>query len=277
MIKTASESFGLVLELVSQTKDASPEETARLIEEIYRRSEIVKKELESFDRNVARIRDENAELEIRIRKLNQVLDQKKEELSQLDMIDSVSACEMIYHDFWEKLDMYSRDYLAMANYLLKLFSEKELDYSLSVLEFGRAIENELVSKIYLGYVANLSENEIEIQDPANRYATLKKAVQNYTNNGECFIPARDMVKFLSYLSNEDAGNSYNDSLKQFLNENGIDVTLVSEKQFTDVADEVFKKYRNAAAHSGKTMSSDDAKACKEKSKKALKRFMNAIE
>ena len=197
--------------------------------------------------------------------------------SPLDMADSMAACELIYKGFWEKLDVFSQKYLAMANYLFKLFSDDDKDFSPSVLEFGLAVENELVRKIYFGYVTSLSGRTDGMVDRGRLYGALKTAVRNYTNNGEYYLPAREMVRYLSYLSDDDLANAYNDALKQYLSQHKIDSAPISEITFTETADELFDKFRNAAAHPGGTIPSDGARVCREKSKKVLKQFMNAVE
>lgn len=82
-----------------------------------------------------------------------------------------------------------------------------------------------------------------------------------------YIPARDMIRYLSYLSTGSAKDPYVLKLKAYLEKQHIDVNTVSDSSFTSSADELFDKYRNAAAHSGGPMTSDDASTCREKTKK----------
>ncbi len=236
---------------------ASPEDRNVLEKELFKISEEAFQEFQTFDDEFLRIRNTNMKLEEKIHSLNELLDKKMEETSPLDMAANMATCEIIYKEFWAKLDIYSQKYLAMANYLFKLCSNDDKDFSPPVLEFGRAAENELDRKISL-------------------YGELKSAISSYTNNGEYYIPARAMVKYLSYLSDEDLQNAYNDALKQYLIENGVNHIPISESTFTCTADELFDKFRNTAAHPGNTMKLDDAEKCKEKSKKILKRFMSAV-
>ena len=277
MQKTTSEIYGPIYSIIKQMQNASPDEKERLEAELYLKSEEAFKEFESFDSEFARIRNANLELEEKICNLNELLDQKMSEMSELDMGNSLANCEIIYKGFWEKLDSYSQKYLVMANYLFNLFSNKDKDFSPSVLEFGRAVENELVRKIYFGYVASLSGHTEGMIDHGSLYGALKNAIRSYTNNGEYYIPAREMVKYLSYLSEQDLVNAYNDALKKYLNEHHINIESISETSFTNNADEIFDKYRNTAAHPGEIIPSSDAKACREKSKKVLKRFMTAVD
>lgn len=65
-------------------------------------------------------------------------------------------------------------------------------------------------------------------------------------------------------------------MKNYLSSNGVDKLPISETTFTSMADELFDQYRNSAAHPGKTMDEPEAKSCREKSKKVLKKFMSAV-
>lgn len=276
MMKTSSEIYGPVISLIRKMQTASPEDRNVLEKELFKISEEAFQEFQTFDDEFLRIRNTNMKLEEKIHSLNELLDKKMEETSPLDMAANMATCEIIYKEFWAKLDIYSQKYLAMANYLFRLFSNDDKDFSPSVLEFGRAVENELVRKIYYGYVSSLSGHTSGMIDTGSLYGELKSAIRSYTNNGEYYIPARAMVKYLSYLSDEDLQNAYNDALKQYLIENGVNHIPISESTFTCTADELFDKFRNTAAHPGNTMKLDDAEKCKEKSKKILKRFMSAV-
>ena len=75
---------------------------------------------------------------------------------------------------------------------------------------------------------------------------------------------------------DELSNDYNEALKTYLIEQRINDSVISDDNFTKIADEVFDKYRNPAAHAGNTMVHEDARACREKSKKVLKRFMSAV-
>ena len=177
--KTSSEIYGPVIQMIRKMKDLSPEEREALFSDLYSISEKVDKEFHSFDEEFIRIKNESTENEETIRKLNALIDKKMASTSPLDLADSEGECQIIYKDFWEKLDHYSQQYLIMANYLFKLFTQNERDFSPSVLEFGRAVENELVQKIYIGYVSKLIGNTAGMIDKGSLYGALKKAIKDY--------------------------------------------------------------------------------------------------
>lgn len=205
-----------------------------------------------------------------------MLDQQTEKTSQLDIAKSLADCEIIYDSFWTKLDVLSQKYLVMANYLCNLFENDRYDFSPSVVEFGRAVESELLCKIFSGFVHSLIGHAAGMVDSGNRYHKLKIAIHSLDNSGSFYLPARAMVKYLTYLSNPSGFNDYNDSLKNFLMGQGINSVPISEATFTDTADEIFDKYRNAAAHPGCTMAFAEAEACSEKTYNVLECFMNAV-
>ena len=277
MEKTLIEIYGPVYDIICKLKTASPEENDSLMKELYRVGELVYDELTSFTDEFCRIRDSVKELEARIQQLNALLDKRMKNLSYLDLADSMTACEAIYRDFWDKLDLNSQKYLAMANYLFKLFSGDEADYSPSVVEYGRAVENELKSKIFTGYVISLISSRDSLKNDDNHYSDLIRAVSAFSRDEKYYIPARIMVRYLTYLSDHKYDdNAYNDALKHFLEKEGIDERIVSDSDFTEKMDEIFDKYRNSAAHAGNTMESTDVNTCREKTKKVLKKFMRAL-
>lgn len=276
-MEKASSIYGPVYQMILKMQNASPDELPEMMQKLYSLNESTYTAFKSFDEEFERIRNSQAELEEKLKELDALLDKRMSETSAGDLAISRISCENIYKGYWNKLDDFSQKYLTMANYLYRLFESDDTDFSPSVLEFGRAVENELVSKIYSGYVASLSGNTSQMVDSGSLYGELKSAVRSYTtNNGEYYIPARKMVKYLEYLSDEDLQNAYNEALKNYLSSNGVDKIPISENTFTTMADELFYRYRNSAAHPGKTMDEPAAKTCREKSKKVLKKFMSAV-
>lgn len=268
--------YGPVYELILKMQKAPPEELSALQQELYELNEKTRYKFMIFDEEFEKIRNDNIEIKEKLQKLNILLDERFANTSKDDLTICKISCENIYGGYWDKLDELSQKYLIMANYLYRLFSNSDKDFSPSVLEYGRAVENELTYKIYKGYVERLSVNTSRMTDNGSRYGELRSAVRSYTNNnGEFYIPARAMVKYLKYLS-DDYINEYNEALKGYLASEGINEHPISENSFTSEADIIFDKYRNSAAHPGRTISEHEALKCKEKSKKVLKQFMSAL-
>lgn len=234
-------------------------------------------QLDEFEAEFNRIQNSNIELKERLKELDQLMDKGMNNTAKADWEVSSAACEAIYEGYWAKLNKQSQEYLTMANYLYNLFNTEGSDFGPSVLEFGRAIENELIDKIFYGYIQSLKEQTDSMIDKGHKYGDVKSAMKSFKKNGEFYIPARTMVRYLTYLSDEEFENYYNEALKKYLASNSIDSSRVSEDTFTAMADEVFEKYRNNAAHPGQFFDEKDGRDCREKSKKVLKRFMSAVD
>ena len=143
MEKTATEIYGPIFNLINQLVNATGDEKIQIEKALQEANTKTLHEFQSFDEEFDKIKNSNLELEDRLQSLNELLDKKMNETSHLDIDESKYACEKIYKPFWNSLDSLSQDYLAMAYYLFRLFSGENNDFSPSVLEYCRAIENEL--------------------------------------------------------------------------------------------------------------------------------------
>ena len=268
--------IGPALRKLQEIRKASEEKLPDLYDELEALLEKVQSSYDSLQEKYDEIRKKNDDLEERIKELNSLLDKWMAETSPGDLACSRVSCEIIYKGYWDKLDEFSKKYLTMANYLYKLFSQEDADYSPSILEFGRAMENELVVKIYNGFVQRLSGHTDEMSDDGGKYVKLTEAVKYFGWKSKYYIPARAMVMYLGYLSDERINNDYNEALKKYLEDSGVDKRVVSEEKFVSDSDELFDEYRNNAAHPGSIMGADMATNCRERTKKVLKRFMSAL-
>ena len=250
--------------------------TPEMLEELYSLNDSTYEELVLFDKEFMFIRNQNIALEDKIKQLDEYIDKKMSETSEEDLEASRVTCKETFKGYWNKFDDFTQDYLVMANYLFKVFSFHNFDFSPSVLEFGRALENELLEKIFNGYVNYLYSQRKNITYGED-YENLKKAVKYLKrNNWEFFIPQRAMVRYLTYLSEKDDNRDPNVELRKFLSDHKIDVGIIAEKTFTDLADEIFDKYRNNAAHPGTRIIKEEASICETKTAEALGIFMSAV-
>ena len=163
----------------------------------------------------------------------------------------------------------------MAQYLYRLIENRNMDYSPAVLEFGRTIENELVIKIFDGFIVSVSDKKSLLIDMGKRYEEMKKAISDYRNDRRYYLPAMKMVRYLENIADRQLENDYNEALKSYMDNNGIDKTKLSEKIFTSKAEKVFEK-RNKAAHQGTTINQESATKCRKNSDEVLRIFMDAI-
>ncbi len=272
-----SDVYGPIFNKICEIQNAPQNEQQDLLKQLFEMNYNAYNQFRSIDDEYNAIRNSQSEMEEKIKALCNLLDEKMDQTAPVNMQFSKLACEDIYRGFWNKLDSISQKYLIMADYLHRVLTDEDADFSPLVLEYGRAVENELVEKIFYGFADSLVGHTEGMIDSGKQYGDLKKAIANHLKEGKSYIfPAKKMVDYLGNLSDESIENDYNEALKKYLIDNNIDKTPISSDEFTSMTDELFGKYRNKAAHQGQTMEKSEAGKCKEKSKKVLKRFMSAI-
>ncbi len=104
------------------------------------------------------------EIDERINRLNESLDSKLDELiSDQKQLDFYITEIKRWFDFYDLLETKSKKYLPEAEYIFDHISKLENpDYSPFILQYCRALENELLKKIFRAYVKSLIDREIEI-------------------------------------------------------------------------------------------------------------------
>ena len=104
------------------------------------------------------------DIDERINRLSQSLDTKLDELiSDQKQLDFYITEIKRWFDFYDLLEIKSKKYLPEAEYIFDHISKLENpDYSPFILQYCRALENELLKKIFRAYVQSLIDREIEI-------------------------------------------------------------------------------------------------------------------
>ena len=104
------------------------------------------------------------EIDERINRLNESLDSKLDELiSDQKQLDFYITEIKRWFDFYDLLETKSKKYLPEAEYIFDHISKLENpDYSPFILQYCRALENELLKKIFRAYVKSLIDKETEI-------------------------------------------------------------------------------------------------------------------
>ena len=104
------------------------------------------------------------EIDEKINKLNLSLDKKivKLSLNEKQLETHISEIKE-WFDFYDLLESKSKKYLPEAEYIFDHISKLENpDYSPFILQYCRALENELLNKIFRAYVQSLIDRKIEI-------------------------------------------------------------------------------------------------------------------
>lgn len=219
------------------------------------------------------------------------LDSKIEILLE-NNIDQIKKFEVMlskWFEFeWDKLENLSKSYLPTAELLFSQLSKIEsADLSPFIIQYCRALENELLKKIFRAYVQSLIDRQINLEEKFawdfgkkesgnfNNENTLKivKHLKNCLKNhsDRWFFELGGMVTNLKYLTGDSLSKSpVLKDLKEFV------ITYFEEnlleKKFLDELNRIKDSYRNKAAHPNK-ITIDEAKVGKDDIRKVLKEFL----
>ncbi|MHB8109616.1 MAG: methyltransferase domain-containing protein [Syntrophorhabdaceae bacterium] len=190
--------------------------------------------------------------------------------------------------YWDKLEELSKQYLPSAEYLFTQLSKlPNCDLSPFILQYCRALENEMLNKIFRAYLSKIREDNIDMEDifawdfgkkrngkPNNENTyNLGKQIKSYLSKdqSEWFFELGRMETILRYLT----GNTITKSpllqhvrsfLFQYFEENII------ELEFLKSIKHVTTKYRNKAAHPD-IITIDEAKKGQMEIRKLIKQFL----
>tara|TARA_Y100000385_G_scaffold290200_1_gene362388 strand:+ start:372 stop:2573 length:2202 start_codon:yes stop_codon:yes gene_type:complete len=105
------------------------------------------------------------EIDEKINRLNESLDSKLDKLiSDHKQLDFYIKEIKRWFDFYDLLETKSKKYLPEAEYIFDHISKLENpDYSPFILQYCRALENELLKKIFRAYVQSLIDENVEIE------------------------------------------------------------------------------------------------------------------
>lgn len=205
------------------------------------------------------------EIDDRINRLNQNLDTKLNELiSDQKQLDFYITEIKRWFDFYDLLETKSKKYLPEAEYIFDHISKLENpDYSPFILQYCRALENELLKKIFRAYVQSLIDREIDItkefewdfgrkesgKPNSDNTFKLAKHIQRYLKKSEeeWFFELGSMEVNLRYLTGKTAGKSpLLIDLKSFVLDRFEQEILNIE--YLDEIKTIIRDYRNQSAH-----------------------------
>lgn len=205
------------------------------------------------------------EIDDRINRLNQSLDAKLNELiSDQKQLDFYITEIKRWFNFYDLLETKSKKYLPEAEYIFDHISKLENpDYSPFILQYCRALENELLKKIFRAYVQSLIDREIDItkefewdfgrkesgRPNSENTFKLAKHIQRCLKKSEeeWFFELGSMEVNLRYLTGKTAGKSpLLIDLKSFvLNRFEQEILNI---EYLDEIKTIIRDYRNQSAH-----------------------------
>lgn len=205
------------------------------------------------------------EIDEKIIRLNQSIDTKLNELiSDQKQLDFYITEIKRWFDFYDLLESKSKKYLPEAEYIFDHISKLENpDFSPFILQYCRALENELLKKIFRAYVQSLIDREIDLtkefewdfgrkdsgKPNSENTFRLAKHIQRCLKKSEeeWFFELGSMEVNLRYLTGKTAEKSpLLIDLKSFVLDR-FEQEILNIK-YLDEIKTIIRDYRNQSAH-----------------------------
>lgn len=223
--------------------------------------------IQDLSKEFQEIKSSNSSAEDKLSLLCSELDSKIEVLLE-NNIDQIKKFEIMlskWFEFeWDKLEVLSKSYLPTAEFLFSQLTKIDsADLSPFIIQYCRALENELLQKVFRAYVYSLKERNINIEttfawdfgkkesgnlnnENTNKIVKhLKNCVKSEPT--KWFFELGSMETYLRYLNGDTVNKSpVLQDIKKFVLdyfENNI-----LDLQFLDELKRIKNEYRNKAAH-----------------------------
>jgi len=178
---------------------------------------------------------------------------------------------------WNKLEYDSIKFLTSAEQLIKLIEQRKLeDYSPTIIQFCRTLENEILKKIFAIYNEDFNKR-IKNKKDFIKQDLINKTTENFAkklNKDELNRCTLGEMNFILNLLKSD-GDTYKNSnllkdFKEFIFK--YFEANILEQKYLDQIDKITKNYRNKAAHPS-LLDFNIAVECKNKVKECLINFI----
>ncbi len=247
----------------------------------------------NLNKEFVNIKNKPFEIEEKLTLFNKELDEKIKDLQnqnkgQLDKYIDLVKIWLSYD--WEKLEDLSKQYLPSAEFIFSQLSNlTNTDFSPFIIQYCRALETELLNKVFKAYIDELKANNTNIEV---KFAwDFEKKENNQPNNentlrfskhikrcldldrSQWFFELGTMEVNLRYLTGKTSKKSpILTDLKKFLltyfEENILELEFLNElKRITE-------EYRNRAAHPD-IITLDEAKKGRKEIQEILKQFLES--
>lgn len=274
---------------ISLDIEAIKETTERTEEKI----DIIVDLVTNLNKEFVNIKNKPFEIEEKLTLFNKELDEKIKDLQnqnkgQLDKYIDLVKTWLSYD--WEKLEYLSKQFLPSAEFIFSQLSDLTYtDYSPFIVQYCRALETELLNKVFKAYIDELKAKNTSIEvefawdfenkengQPNNkntlRFAKhIKKCLD--LDRSQWFFELGTMEVNLRYLTGKTSKKSpILTDLKKFLltyfEENILELEFLNElKRITN-------EYRNRAAHPN-IITLDEAKKGRKEIQELLKQFLES--
>jgi hypothetical protein len=227
------------------------------------------------------------DIEEKILLINNKLDELPFDKKEIDSYISIVKRWLNFD--WEKLDAYSKNYLPSAEFLFGELSKLPgIDLSPFIMQYCRALENEMLKKIFRAYITNLKSRNISIHSQFNwdlysrdengfNRSTQKfaKKIRNYVrsnNADEWFFEFGTMLFIMNLLNDNSIATSspilidFRAFIQNYFEDNIMDLNFLND------LDKIKDNYRNKSAHSD-VINLEDAKVGRNEIRDAINNFL----
>lgn len=251
-IEKAFDSFILMLNKTTEKIDKAIQETLQLTLEL------------------RKYEQESAEYKKKLAEVEAALDNVRASMGEDDITGTTERCERRYGQFWNFISEKSRDYLITAKYIYNKIKALNKDFAPAVVEMCRAVENEIKSKIFEGFVSEMAYSDsIKLDD-----SKLSETIRNFKRSS-LFIDITLQEMIYSFRDMERIGRRAETShgqLRNYLDNHQWDADKLSSDSFVKEFTDYVKEFRNGSAHTT-SFSQKEAEKCEEKTDKRIKAFL----
>lgn len=242
--------------------------------------DIIISSLRDLSEEFKQIKELPRDEEEKVFKLCQSIDQKMTAIynEQTSTIENYIEEIKRWMFYWDLLDVQSQKFLPIAEFLFdKLNVVPQADYSPFIVEYCRALENEILKKLFESYhsigLKDVDREELVKNDLDHKFVG-KFALMVKTNRQTYTLG--DMSFIMSFLK-KDGSTLKNSLLLQHFREFTIHYFAESivEKDFLDNVKQLTNEFRNKAAHPY-TLELEQAKQCQVLLRSSLNAFMESI-
>lgn len=227
--------------------------------------------LEDFDKLKKSMQDEIAskqaeidKFEVLIQQLNKKIEALNKQIPKSDLNWHMDMCAKKY-PYWEMLSNESKTFIASSHYLLSFIRAHNIELSSVIIEQCKAVENELLEKIYSNFIIQKSRETLINDD-----SPLMQSIKNFRMGYKIYVPLKAMFISLRSASN----NSYQAKLHDYLVEEHWNTSILQDEEFIDTGIWYTENVRNKAAHSFE-LGNEDYNQCATKTTAILKNLFEA--
>lgn len=222
--------------------------------------------IEEINQLNEQLRLQKVSSEDRIEELEKKLAELEAAIPKADFEYTEMLCQKEYPKGWNLLEKNTKTFLITARYLRRLIKLNSIDFSVVVIEYGKALEGEMHIKLYLPY---LQYRTTRLPSVGGAFgAFVEKVIAGERKD----IPFRTMFSALQPPARQT--NDYYNDFQKYLRRNHWKCGILNNPTFYEAGVEYTQKYRNDAAHEG-VISYETSKECNRKTKNLLNGLLSA--